>query len=150
MIFFIFGQILLFTASNIKTKIGPVGNMLATTGIYFLSLLYCSKIYFTSLNYILVFTILLFQGLYIFLYSGLYKSISVKIILEFQTFSEINEKRIKENMKFDEIFINRINALGKNGYFIFDGHEFTLSKKGKYISDIYSLLRRIFLSKHEI
>lgn len=150
MIFLILGQILLFTVSNIKTKIGPVGNMLATTGIYFLSLLYCSETYLINLNFILAFVILLLQGLYIFLYSGLYKSISVKIILEFQTFNEIGEKKIKENMKFDEMFINRIDALGKNGYFIFEGQEFTLSKKGNYISNIYSSLRRIFLSRHEI
>ena len=150
MIFFIIGQIFLFTASNMKTRIGPVGNMLITSGFYFLSLLYCVDIQLIGLNYSSIFVILLFQGLYIILYSGLYKSISVKMILEFHTLSKINEKILKENMNFDEIFIDRIKALRESKYFILENQEFTLSRKGKHISEIYILLRRVFLSKYEI
>lgn len=150
MILFITGQIFLFTASNMKTRIGPVGNMLITAGFYFLSLLYCVDIQLIGLNYSSIFVILLFQGLYIILYSGLYKSISVKMILEFHTLSKINEKILKENMNFDEIFIDRIKALRESKYFILENQEFTLSRKGRHISGIYILLRRVFLSKYEI
>lgn len=133
-----------------KTRIGPVGNMLITAGFYFLSLLYCVDIQLIGLNYSSIFVILLFQGLYIILYSGLYKSISVKMILEFHTLSKINEKILKENMNFDEIFIDRIKALRESKYFILENQEFTLSRKGRHISGIYILLRRVFLSKYEI
>jgi len=150
MIFFIIGQIVLFTASNMKSRIGPVGNMLITAGFYFLILLYCVDIQLIGLNYSSIFVILLFQGLYIILYSGLYKSISVKMILEFHTLSEINEKILKENMNFDEIFLDRIKALRESKYFILKNQEFTLSRKGKYISEVYILFRRVFLSKYEI
>jgi hypothetical protein len=72
------------------------------------------------------------------------------MILEFHTLSKINEKILKENMNFDEIFIDRIKALGESKYFIFENPEFTLSRKGKHISEIYILLRRVFLGKYEI
>ena len=150
MIYFIIGQIVLFTASNMKTRIGPVGNMLIIAGFYFLSLLSCVDLKLIDLSYSPIFVILLFQGMYIILYSGLYKSISVKMILEFHTLGKINEKILKKNMNFDEIFIDRIKALGESKYFIFENQKFTLSRKGKLVSNIYILLRRVFLSKYEI
>lgn len=150
MIFIVAGHLIVFFASKIKSKFGPVGNMLLASFVTF-HLISFSPYLSNRLSSIEIsFIVLLYQGAYIFVFSGLFKSVTVRIILAFNFQKQFSHIDLEKFVGFDSLFFGRITSLRKNRYFNEKENRIQLSRKGTKIARLYFILQRIFMSKHEL
>jgi len=150
MIFIVTGHLIVFFASKIKSKFGPVGNMLLASFITFHVISFLPNLS-NSFRYSgISFIVLFYQGTYIFVFSGLFKSVTVSIIRAFKTQKKYSLTDLEKFVGFDTVFLGRIKSLKKNGYFNEKGNGIQLSSKGIIVAQLYFILQRIFMSKHEL
>ena len=150
MIFIVAGHLIVFCASKIKSKFGPVGNMLLASFVTFHLISFLPNLS-NRLSYgEISFIVLLYQGAYIFVFSGLFKSVTVRIIRAFNIQKQFSHTDLEKCVGFDSLFLGRVTSLKKNGYFNEKENRIQLSSKGTTVARLYFILQRIFMSKHEL